>query len=635
MSSYQYAKLASRTHFRLMKLDPSSKLDNPDQAERCFKFSLHVVDMKDAPPYETVSYVWGDGPQCIRLAVGEPSHGYLLISQLLMLSLRRLQRVMQTAYLWIDQICINQTCTTEKNHQVQLMADIYKHCTRVIIHLAPEIYPRNIKGLSWNEGSFRFVETEDNISFQTLVSELNNIRAQQSAGYNPLLPMIEPLMMACVYLICQHPWFFRGWVIQEVALAPDATMLMADEEVTLDLFISLIHDTTSDEGPYFLKSLRHRLGFMDASLGHRRFQRLLRLQQSRNPLMILDTASAGSKFRLTQDHIFGFLGLMAVNIRPDYNLAWEQVFVETAHRIIASKGGLQILMHLHRDVRCDEQIIDMTFRARVRTLPSWVPCWTDPRAQHRIWANQTASPISSACINRRHVSEQISYPPWLHTRGGCIGHVQKTQTSWSSNAKYDNAIIFMKAMFAHVRIQEIMDPHISAGKLMSDIFIVLEAHMLCGWFELLEVFSGPYEGARHEYDAHGSQRFPHEFSRTRDMFGTYVERVHAMKPADVSSIRQQIESLEYFVQRDTAIVMQDGRQGSAKGRKTIMSGDLVCILHGLHCPVVLRPYPASVIPFDSGDRIIYMVIDVCEIEGCMNGEAVDWKENEAQTFILL
>jgi hypothetical protein len=40
-------------------------------------------------------------------------------------------------YLWIDQLCIDQTNTSERNHQVQMMSNIYRRAYHVIVWLGP------------------------------------------------------------------------------------------------------------------------------------------------------------------------------------------------------------------------------------------------------------------------------------------------------------------------------------------------------------------------------------------------------------------------------------------------------------------------------------------------------------------
>lgn len=55
-------------------------------------------------------------------------------------------------FLWVDAICINQTDISERNHQVRMMASIYKSASRTISWLGalPSLVGRSITGQSGN-----------------------------------------------------------------------------------------------------------------------------------------------------------------------------------------------------------------------------------------------------------------------------------------------------------------------------------------------------------------------------------------------------------------------------------------------------------------------------------------------------
>jgi len=63
--------------------------------------------------------------------------------------------------------------------------------------------------------------------------------------------------------------------------------------------------------------------------------------------------------------------------------------------------------------------------------------------------------------------------------------------------------------------------------------------------------------------------------------------------------------------------------GPVQARK----GDSICILHGSRIPWVLRARPP--------EANTYEVIGQCFVHGLMYGEAVDWAEEDADTFVLV
>jgi hypothetical protein len=94
--SHLYEPLMDR-HIRLLEL---LDLPNGDQPYELIETSLDF-----APPYETLSHVWGEQEKCQVFT----SHAgkSAIITPLLHNTLAHLRRHCQTRYLWVDQICID------------------------------------------------------------------------------------------------------------------------------------------------------------------------------------------------------------------------------------------------------------------------------------------------------------------------------------------------------------------------------------------------------------------------------------------------------------------------------------------------------------------------------------------------
>lgn len=96
----------------------------------------------DAPPYSALSYTWKSSND---VSIDEPTHEIILngesvtVYRNLFHALLRLgQPPFRGKPVWIDFICIDQSNTEERNHQVDLMGEIYKHAEQVIIWLEDE-----------------------------------------------------------------------------------------------------------------------------------------------------------------------------------------------------------------------------------------------------------------------------------------------------------------------------------------------------------------------------------------------------------------------------------------------------------------------------------------------------------------
>ncbi|KAF2746408.1 heterokaryon incompatibility, partial [Sporormia fimetaria CBS 119925] len=82
--------------------------------------------------YETLSYTWGNpAPTHQILLCGHP----FPISQNLYTALLHLASSSGPRIFWIDAVCINQLDLAEKAKQVEIMFDIYRASSRVVVWL--------------------------------------------------------------------------------------------------------------------------------------------------------------------------------------------------------------------------------------------------------------------------------------------------------------------------------------------------------------------------------------------------------------------------------------------------------------------------------------------------------------------
>ena len=94
--------------------------------------SVTTINLEDTPPFEALSYVWGERTALSPiLCDGRP----LSITLNLELALRQLRYPTRPRILWVDAICIDQDNIEERSRQVQYMRLVYKHATRVVVWL--------------------------------------------------------------------------------------------------------------------------------------------------------------------------------------------------------------------------------------------------------------------------------------------------------------------------------------------------------------------------------------------------------------------------------------------------------------------------------------------------------------------
>jgi hypothetical protein len=100
------------------------------------------LDSEDDLSYEAISYAWeGQNPnddQYITCLDGDKGPHRILITKNSAIALRYLRKLDEDRMLWMDSICIDQSSTKDRNHQVQLMGDTYTFAQRVLIWLGED-----------------------------------------------------------------------------------------------------------------------------------------------------------------------------------------------------------------------------------------------------------------------------------------------------------------------------------------------------------------------------------------------------------------------------------------------------------------------------------------------------------------
>ena len=219
---------AEKEGIRLLLVNPG--------ARQCF--SLECFELRQSPAYYALSYTWGAANLGGDILVNE--RPFRVRANLLQFLERLTEGKVpkQTGisnnehplYIWIDQICINQSNLEERGQQVQLMAEIYKHAAEVIVWLGDEkrdftkavqlvclIAERKAKReVLWERLMFGNNPWGDDLwkeyhAQNDLCSKV--IRDLHSGGYQPLLS------------IFYRRYWTRLWALQEFVLAKKLIIL--------------------------------------------------------------------------------------------------------------------------------------------------------------------------------------------------------------------------------------------------------------------------------------------------------------------------------------------------------------------------------------------------------------------------
>jgi hypothetical protein len=201
--SYAYEPLDTTKHqIRLIRLRRDT--DGPIRAD------ISIFALEDAPKYCALSYTWGlPGLPCYVFLNGKR----IEIRNNLHQCLQKLREEEEGGgYLWIDQICINQSDVLERNAQVALMSTIYTQCSSVIIWLGSEdssIYEAARKINRMNITSLR-QRMSCNLYDRSVRRELDSLHTLLNHGYFRRVWIVQEVILAeAIRVLCKgHTWLF-------------------------------------------------------------------------------------------------------------------------------------------------------------------------------------------------------------------------------------------------------------------------------------------------------------------------------------------------------------------------------------------------------------------------------------------
>ncbi|KAF5022300.1 hypothetical protein F66182_5650 [Fusarium sp. NRRL 66182] len=392
---FGYSDEIENQHIRLIRLPDSPPKLSPS-------LTLHTFDLNQCPPYIALSYTWGpprdtsscssDAQNIIRLN-GKPfpvlPNLYGALSQLCV------SRPGQ--YLWVDGICINQKNTAEQSSQVAIMDYIYNGAVETAIWL----------GLATDKTA-RAVEIAREIAKGAEAKIIEWGRAQSYGDVfiadNPDLLMKNglPPLTAKDWTVLEdiytRAWFGRVWMLQEVALSRNATVLIGHHEVPWDVIgdaaglinmsgalLGLFAVGTGLQSVPLVQALVHASGLhitRQWSLGKdSRYQAILsstdysvgiHTGQPKRLLLELLLTSHGFKATVRRDRIYSLLGIAnymertqgrpRLNLKVDYKSSDKVVLTELGISLLQETQSLHLL-----------SLAGFASRSVSSDLASWIP----------------------------------------------------------------------------------------------------------------------------------------------------------------------------------------------------------------------------------------------------------------------
>jgi len=297
-----------------------NRLDEPSQQIRLFRLkkpskiswsgiegTIETFDLDNCPPFHALSYLWGSewptrliSLNGLPISIRENLWQFLSHYQHAALG-SRMQRYSSVfgfaTYLWVDALSIDQANIQERNHQVQLMARIYRQAGGVLVWLGPDPTSKLQRSLNWLKPPVTRHKLECRHGF-TRIARITNLE-----------------------------YWSRIWIVQEILLAQVVTVMCG-----VNLFAWSTFDNYGD-----LSGHEFRYGYLDALIRAKNIRTATRPVDD-IPLKDALETWTGSSCADPRDKIFGLMGIVREEerIEVDYQKSVKEVFSD-AVLMIAKK----------------------------------------------------------------------------------------------------------------------------------------------------------------------------------------------------------------------------------------------------------------------------------------------------------
>jgi hypothetical protein len=410
---YRYERVQDYYGSRVLVLKPGEKTD---------KLAGRLEDMwigGEGPRYSALSYVWGE-PQFKDVILIDGKR--LAITNSLGIALRRLRPVagQPALRIWIDQICINQRDTVERNQQVRLMHAIFRDAHRVLVWLGadPEGHaPR----------AFQLSNALRSIFEDKLLSSLC-----KSKGAN--FDWIPVENWKSLRELSKLPWFRRAWIPQEIGTDAKAIVHWGSDSIQWE---TLHHSMRKLETRGWELKKKYKIDTSSVTLLFRRFVEQPQDEpggRARHSFIYQLYLSARNSATDPRDYVFSQLGHysawieaeQALIIQPDYDNSIATIYHEIAIRALTVDSSLMLLNAVSDNGETRPPL------PGPKVLPSWVPRW-DAGRFHSLIGHPGRYKASSSAKSRISKNSFEDNYNTLSIKGLAVDTIDKVTAKFTSS----------------------------------------------------------------------------------------------------------------------------------------------------------------------------------------------------------
>jgi heterokaryon incompatibility protein (HET) len=499
--------------------------------------------------------------------------------------------------LWADAICINQSSTRERSHQVGKMILVYRLARRVLVWLGP-----NTNG-------------QATIAFDAILDlDQKTLSAKPGHQLSPEIEQKQSNQWRSLKWLLSRPWFSRIWVVQEVISNPDVLVHCGALQIRWELLAAAVdHICAFDHDELF-----HVHGFLQSEIWSARIMIILQSWRRTDNDGKLGLLHFLRRFRASdaRDKVFGVMGMEAFQetsetpagpvenswIQVDYDKSTADVYRMVAEKIIFSEpSNLTALCYVLPGSEISSQ------------FSSWAPRWDQPDSSHILLRYiQSWNPVTNCSRGIMPSIRIVREANILEASGIQFDTIEKTTE------------IESELWFAPQKNRLKSSPFLELWKATNSQHFKYPTNE-----DITTVFSMVFTGGKD--DAAGVTLEDHKMR-----FEKWLEGLQAAYAHPEGSISHKLGSSVNQVEENSVLWAKQGQDSSwgrafletksgymGLGPRSAEKGDVVCVLGGGIVPFLLRRVGEDTFRL-VGESYIY---------GIMNGEVVRAStEADVKTF---
>ncbi|RDL39481.1 Uncharacterized protein BP5553_03821 [Venustampulla echinocandica] len=567
------------------------------------------------PKYHALSYCWGDPTRSNSLKCNGKE---VLITTTLKDALLRLAALGRGSaeWIWIDQICVDQTNNEEKGTQVNMMREIYRKSEKTIIWLGPDI--KGIETTSSLLDDMWRLHIED----QDLVDSSRKRRPYTLGDLEATnLPPAGDRSWEVLAELLSRPWFVRTWVIQEAVLSSVyPRMLCGSYELDWEKLLGSCSWMRSM--CYSITPLSHNIVAWTATRSLNLFNDFKNVGGHWDMVTLL---MRSTKFQASEprDKVYSLVGLSGEGsdstyipkaLQANYDKPCRDVFRDVTRYIIKSSANLRIFALVRYtpegkalpswsvDFTADAHWEQISYLVMSHHLRGWPSMREKPNnASDNLPVDMPVSPSDDILALRGLLIDVVGTPCETMSRSNLDSSGSQVLFAWKSayehtrNRRPDLARAFMVTLTANWSLTE---TEMMAHEPLSNFW----AYLWQAYDELLKV-SEDHDAVKRELQH-------------------VLEPQNADDPGDANLYRLHLNAA--YTRR---MFFSKHKSFLGLGPKGMQEGDILCVLFGGATPFILRP---------DGEQ--FRFVGECYVYGLMSGEAIrDWEDGlyAEQTFHLV